>query len=97
MVGFWTDSSARENKTLLCQKCVSAISPEASDTDVCTSIWLSIGGVAAERLTREGQQWRLHLNVVVHLPHTLGQEVGGVIMAHLDKPSKLADLRNGER
>ena len=88
MVGFWTDSSARGDKTPSCQKkSVSAISPEASDTDVCTSIWLSVGGAAAERFTRDGQQWCLHLDIIVHLPHTLGQEIGGVIMAHVDKPS----------
>ena len=89
MVGFRTDSSARGPgiKHPRFKKCVSAISPEASHTDVCTSIWLCVGGAAAERFTREGQQWWLHLDVVVHLPHTLGQEVGGVIMAHVDKPN----------
>ena len=64
----------------------------------CQIIWLNICGAATECLTREGQQRRLRLNIIVRLAQTLGQKGCGVtvIMARVDMHGKLTDIARGQ-
>jgi hypothetical protein len=75
------------------KKCVAAIGPEASNTNIGAGVGLCVCGLVSERFTGQGLEWRFQFDILMHFLHALCEERRGVVVSHVDEAGQLADLR----
>ena len=78
----------------MCQKWVTAFSPDSLYPDISSGNWVSIGDWTRERLSRQWLQLSLNLDIFVHVNffYAWCQEVSWIIMPLVDETRQCSDL-----